>query len=99
MRDDLDILLSQPLAEMPDNGFSRRVADRVLADLEVRRLRRERRWTEIAIGLVVLAVLLLPFTGPGTRVMGFALSIQGAALLSLPLGALVLLSSLIKFSR
>lgn len=85
MSDRLDTLLSQPLAEMPDNGFS----SRVMAQMELQRLRRDRLKTEISAGFVVLAVLILPFTVPGRILAASAASAGGMTLIGLTVGVLL----------
>jgi hypothetical protein len=85
---DLDALLSQPLPSMPDNGFSARV----MVEMQLRQLRRERLRNEILTGLVVLGVMILPFTGLG-RMAGPAFSQFGMALSSLALGAVLVASA------
>ena len=88
---DLDGLLAQPLADMPDNGFSSRVAARV----ELQRLRRERFLNEVYIGLVLLAVLVLPFTPVGAAVATAAFTPGGVALAALAIGTALLVSRLL----
>ena len=65
MTDDLDHLLNQPLAEIPDNGFS----GRTMALVELQQLRRSRLRTEVYAGLVILAVMVLPFTPLGMALL------------------------------
>jgi hypothetical protein len=86
MTDALDRFLSQPLAEIPDNGFS----DRMAALLEVQRLRRERLRTEVYAGLVLLAVMVLPFTPPGQTIASVMFNAKGAALAGVTAGLLFL---------
>lgn len=87
MTDSLDRLLSQPLADVPDSGFSARMAMLV----EVERLRRAQLKTEIAAGVIVLAMLILPFTGLG-RVLAHSLfTLSGAVLAGVLLGGAILL--------
>ena len=85
---DLDALLSRPLPAMPDNGFSARV----MAEMQLRQLRRERLRNEILAGLVVLVVMILPFTGLG-RMAGPGFTQFGMALSSLALGAVLVFSA------
>jgi hypothetical protein len=80
MDERLDTLLSQPLAEMPDNGFSSRVMAQVEAEVELQRLRKDRLVTEIGMGLVVLCVLVLPFTPAGALLAASAASTIGMVL-------------------
>jgi hypothetical protein len=91
MTEDLDRLLAQPLAEIPDNGFSSRTS----ALLELQRLRRSRFLTEIYAGLVVLAVLVLPFTRGGAALASAASTHVGIVLIGLGT-ATILLVSLVK---
>lgn len=86
MTDNLDHLLSQPLADVPDSGFAARMAVLV----EVERLRRERLKTEIAAGLVILAVLTLPFTGLGQVLTHSLFTLTGAVLAGVLLGVAIL---------
>jgi hypothetical protein len=86
MTEDLDGLLAQKLADMPDNGFSGRVAARV----ELQQLRRARFLTEVYIGLVLLAVLVLPFTPIGAAVAAAAFTPGGMALAGLIIGTALL---------
>ena len=88
MTDELERLLSRPLAEIHDNGFSNRVA----AQMELQRLRRERLVTEICIGLVVLAGMVLPFTAFGRLLAGAAFTTTGIALAGAALASLVIFS-------
>lgn len=85
MRDNLNMLLSQPLPETPDNGFS----NRVMAQMELQQLRRDRLKTEISVGLVVLAVLVLPFTAPGQMLAASAATVSGMTLIGLTTGAIL----------
>jgi hypothetical protein len=91
MTDDLDRLLAQPLAEISDNGFSSRTS----ALLELQRLRRSRFLTEIYAGLVVLAVLVLPFTWAGAALASAASTHAGTVLIGVAAAA-ILLASLLK---
>jgi hypothetical protein len=91
MTDEFDRLLAQPLAEIPDNGFSSRTS----ALLELQRLRRSRFLTEIYAGLVVLAVLVLPFTRIGAALASAASTHAGTVLIGLGAAA-ILLASLVK---
>ena len=90
MTDNLDRLLAQPLAEIPDNGFSSRTS----ALLELQRLRRSRFLTEIYAGLVLLAVLVLPFTQAGSALASAASTHGGTALIGLATAAILLMSLL-----
>jgi len=87
MTDSLDELLSQPLADVPDSGFSARLAAR----LEMERLRRERLRAEIAAGVIILAVLILPFTGIGQVLSHSLFTLTGAVLAGVLLGGAILL--------
>lgn len=84
MTENLDALLSLPLPDMSDNGFS----DRVAARIELRRLRRDRLITEVYVGLVVLVVLVLPFTPLGAAIASLAFTRLG--LITLVMGTLFL---------
>jgi len=90
MAENLDLLLSRPLAETPDNGFS----NRVIAEIALQELRRDRFKTEIYSGLIVLAVLVLPFTAPGRLLAASAATAGGMALVGLTLGAVFTFFSL-----
>lgn len=90
MIEDLDALLAQPLADVPDNGFSSRTA----ALLELQRLRRSRLLTEVYTGLVLLAAIVLPFTPLGAIITAAAYTHAGIALIGLATGAILLMSPL-----
>jgi hypothetical protein len=88
MIEDLDALLAQPLADVPDNGFSSRTA----ALLEMQRLRRSRFRTEVYAGLVLLAAMVLPFTPLGAAFAAAAYAHAGIALVGLTTGVVMLMS-------
>jgi hypothetical protein len=88
MADDLDHLLNQPLAEIPDNGFS----GRTMALVELQQLRRSRLRTEVYVGLVILAVMVLPFTPLGAALSAAAFTRTGIALIGLAAAAVILVS-------
>jgi len=83
MAENLDMLLSRPLPETPDNGFS----GRVTAQIVLQQLRRDRFKTEIYTGLIVLGVLVLPFTPLGQMLARSAETATGMALIGLTAGA------------
>jgi hypothetical protein len=89
MSTDLDFALSQPLAELPDNGFSARVMAQLEAERQLKRLRRDRLVTDIAMGLVLLAVLVLPFTPLGQMLAASAFTPTGMTVTAIVLTALV----------
>ena len=82
-------VLSQPLPPVPDKGFS----NRVMAEMQLRQLRRERFRNEVLMGLVVLMVMILPFTGAGRMLAAPAFTQFGIILSGLALGAVLVLSA------
>ncbi len=90
MMDNLDTLLSTPLPELPDAGFSMRVASK----MEARELRNERlTWGALALAAAMVApfVPLRELTGTVAH-LGPALA--GSTALSLAVAAIVLTLSL-----
>jgi hypothetical protein len=77
MSDDLDALLAAPLPEATDDGFSRRVEERIAAeDLRAARLE-----TYIVRGALGLALVAAPFTPQGAA-LGDMMEQLGGALLN-----------------
>jgi len=85
MSQDLDLLLSHPLPETPDNGFS----NRVIAEIALQQLRRDRFKTEIYSGFIVLAVLVLPFTPLGQMLAASAKTASGMVLVGLTVSVIL----------
>lgn len=86
MSDPLDTLLSRPLDEVADAGFSASVVARVTA-LRIRRAR-----IEAAVLLCALAALLavLPFTSLGRALEKMGTALANSSTMALMLGALVI---------
>lgn len=95
MNDPLDTLLSRPLGDVPDNGFTNRVA----AQMELVRLRRDRLMTDVCSGVVLFGVLVLPFTRAGEVLAASASTPVGMALIGMASVGTVALITLRKFSR
>ena len=93
MTDRLDTLLSHPLDEVADAGFSATVVAHVTA----RKIRRAR--IEAAMLLVGLALLLisLPFTAFGQKVEQMGMSLANSSTFALTLATLVLSLFLVRF--
>jgi hypothetical protein len=83
---ELDELLSQPLPDVEDSGFSSRVAARLHAE------RRRRWWTAAAAvaACLVLAVLLLPLKAIGAGLGATLPQIAGNWAVNLAMGLIVL---------
>ncbi|MGA7711405.1 MAG: hypothetical protein WCA81_05850 [Rhizomicrobium sp.] len=86
MTDELDILLSEPLASVADNGFSARVMDRVQM---YRHLRLAGMAASVAAG-ALLAVLLLPLQSIGAEFGTVIPQIAGFPAVNFAAAALIL---------
>jgi hypothetical protein len=90
MTNDLDTILSAPLADVPDHGFSLRVADRI----EARALRNERlTWGIPALAAAAVAPFL-PLREITGTVVHLGPALAGSTALSLAAAAIILTLSL-----
>lgn len=86
MTNELDILLSNPLPEIADRGFSARVVNRITAE----HLRRARVEATVAVVGVVAVLAILPFTDFGAAITQTTGMIGTSVPVAAALAALVL---------